>query len=206
MRTYIQVLISLQLLSIMASIIAAVVEIETIVWTGPIFSIVGLLIAVPCYRQHFPTGLYFGLSVPTISILCFSIILGLQWGPSTAAVPISCLLVLFAIVALPLGAFAIREGRLVTIAKRRTTLQFGIMTLLGLMALVAVLSFLVRTGSVLAAATGILISYTSVCCYVLRRFHRHGKDYGTEWVAPVIHQGPNRVAGRVVTPPGPHTT
>ena len=182
MRTYIQVLICLQLLSIVASAFAAVIDIETIVVTGPIFSLVGLLIATTCYRRHRPKGLYFGLSVPSISVLCFSIIYGLQWEPRTATFPISCLLVLFAIVALPLGAFAVRENRLIEITKRRTRLQFGIVTVLGLMALVAICLSLLRTDSTLAEAAGILFAYGSVCCYHLWCFHRLGQRLRNGWV------------------------
>ena len=184
MRSYLQVLIWLQLLSIAVSGFAAAVEIETIVVTGPIFSFVGLLIAVPCYRLRASCGFYFGLSVPTVSVLCFSIIFGLQWSPGEAAVPIACLLVAFAIVSLPFGVHALQEVRILEVTKRRrVTLQYGIVTSLGFIAVIGLALGLVRTGSTLAIAAAVLVLYTSVSCYTLRRFHCHGKNYGAESIA-----------------------
>ncbi len=173
MRTYLQIIICLQMLVIVGAVLAAVVEIESILATGPILSFIGLLIAHGCFRRRLPLGFYFGLSVPTISVLCFFIIFGLQWGPGRAATPIAALLALFAIVALPTGAWAVREVRNAKTLECRPRLQIDAGVWIVLMALVAVNLFLILTRSALAEATGVLYAYGIACGYLLRCFHRH---------------------------------
>jgi len=176
MRVFIIILIVLQLIGIVSSMAAAIVEIETIVGTGPAFSLAGVLISALCYRSNTEVGFYFGLAVPTIAVLCFAAIFGFQWSPADAQVPIGCAICGFGVLAIPLGLFALLEGRSADLAKRPVRLQFGIAVLLGLMFVVSVPLGLLRTGQQLGAAIGILVSYGVVAGFVVRRFYAGRPD------------------------------
>lgn len=89
-------LLILYTLGILIAAIAAMVDIESIMGSGPIMSLVGIWIAFLSYRRDHPIGLFYGLAVPTVSVFCFIVINGLDWGPSDAHVPVSAFLVLFA--------------------------------------------------------------------------------------------------------------
>jgi len=200
--TIIRILICIQMLGIAGSIVASLVEIESIVASGPVFSAVGLAIALLCYRRRRPLGIYFGISAPTISVVCFAIIFGLQWSPEDAAAPISMLLVLFGVPALPLGVAALHEEGTSATGAHPRKLQYRIKTLLGLTTLVAIVCGLTRTGNTLAVAIGVLLAYGSLCCFVLVQYHRREsielppEDGGdSEVVIPVVVQEENPASG-----------
>ena len=95
------------LLGIAGSAIAATVEIETIVATGPIFSVVGLLVAVGCVVSRSPANLFFGLSTPAFSFYIFFWIFTNSWSPQQAAVPVSSTILGYELLMVPLGLYAL---------------------------------------------------------------------------------------------------
>src|SRR5690349_18566217 len=96
-----------QLLGIAGSAIAATVEIETIVATGPIFSLVGLAAAVGCVVSRSPANLFFGLSTPAFSLGIFFWIFLKSWSPQQASVPVSSVILCYELFVVPLGLYAL---------------------------------------------------------------------------------------------------
>ena len=171
MRVFILVLIVLLILGVVASGIAAVVDIESIVFSGPLCSLVGIVIAALCYRKNIHAGFLFGLSVLTFAVLCFTTILGLQWSPGEAQVPIGSAIVVFVLLTIPMSIIALLQLRHAEMSKRSVGFQYGIAELLGLMFLVAVVVALLRTGKPPVIAIGVLIGYGIVVVYVLYCFY-----------------------------------
>lgn len=106
-RSVFSILCIALLLGIAGSAIAATVEIETIVATGPIFGIVGLLAAVGCVVSRSPSSLLFGLSTPAFSFYIFFWIFTKSWSPQQAAVPVSSTILGYELLMVPLGLYAL---------------------------------------------------------------------------------------------------
>ena len=172
MRTFLSTLIAIEVLGIVAGAIAALVEIETIVCSGPMICCAGLLTLGLCYHRSLQVGFWFGLSLPTISILCFALIFGGSWSPEKAAKPIGSLVALFTCVGVPLGCAAFEEVRQSILQKRSAKLQFGLTTLLGVMFLSAISFGLVRMEDERSIAIGIMVVYTMMAAYVVKMFYR----------------------------------
>jgi len=106
MRTAARILVVLQLVGIAVAVVAGLVDIESIVVSGPVLSLLGLLIAVlsiPCRAWQ---GILFGASAIIMSIACFAAIAGLGLSPHEAQFPIGSAICVYAVVALPLGILA----------------------------------------------------------------------------------------------------
>lgn len=165
-----RVLIVAQVVGILAAVAASVIDIETIVVSGPLLSLVGLLLGLVSFRRNDGIGLLFGLSTPSVAVLCFCIIFGLRWGPHDAAFPIPCLLAAFAILSVPAGVVALRRLRRPVGATRRVKMQFQISTLLGLTFLVALVLGLYKTYGEPGTAVAIMIAYSIAIASVVKRF------------------------------------
>lgn len=164
-------LIVIQMLGLFFSASLAVYDIETIVATGPIFSLTSAAIVVLSLQAQRPAGFYFGLAAPTIAVACFCIICGLEWGPSRAQVPISWLLVGFAAGCIPAGVHAFAETRSDPPASRRP-FQFGIAAMLWLTLIVALLLSLLRLQNQQRIAFVASTAYVLAVGYLVRQFHR----------------------------------
>lgn len=169
-------LVLIQMVGTVAAVVAAVVDIETILTTGPVLTLIGCVIVILCFRKAHSLGLYFGLSVPSISVLCFSVIYGLKWAPGDAAVPISCLLIVFAVLSLPLGVLALRRIPHITHAKRPLKMQFSLADLLGLMLVVSLPLGLNQTFAEPGLAIGLLMTYLVLLVRCVKRFHQAVAD------------------------------
>ena len=170
-------LILFQLVGVFAAVVAAVVEIETIPWTGPVLTLFGFVIVIRCFRWDHSLGFYFGFSAPSISVLCFSMIYGLSWGPRDAAMPISCLLIVFAFLSVPLGVWALRRMSHVRHAKRPLKMQFSLADFLGLMLVVSLPFGLNQTLAEPGLAIGLLMSYLVVFAYCVKRFRQEMRKH-----------------------------
>lgn len=101
------VLCSVQMALIGVGIIAAFVEIETILASGPLLSTTGCGLAL---AAAFSRGLgsrrsaviKFGLSTPGISLFCLALIYALNWGPGQAQAPVSLIALLYGLLTLAL--------------------------------------------------------------------------------------------------------
>jgi hypothetical protein len=173
--TILLVLIVVQMAAIGVGAAVAVFEIESIVVSGPILSLSGLVSAAWCAARGRTRGLYFSASVPTIAVVCFALINGLGWGPSQAQTPIATLLVVFAAASIPLGVFALREADGWANVPKRGPVQFRIATLLWLMAAVSLPLALFRLGPA-GPALAVLAAYALMFGYVLRSFHLRRRE------------------------------
>ncbi len=94
---------ALQILGISIAVTVATIEIESIVASGPIFSVMGIAAAVIAWRHASSSRFVFGLSASAISVICFLAIFLQGWSPSDAARPISTLLIVYELLFLPVG-------------------------------------------------------------------------------------------------------
>ena len=158
-------------LGILIAAIAAMVEIESIVGSGPIMSLVGIWIAFLSYRRDRPIGLFYGLAVPTVSVFCFIVINLMEWGPSDAHVPVSAFLVLFAWACIPACSLAIWEVRRQRGLAQRRPVQFSIAFLLGLMFVVALGLGLAQAVGIRGFALVVILTYLATAFCVVYRFY-----------------------------------
>lgn len=118
--------VALQIMGIVTGVVAALVDIESIVATGALLTPLGLVVAGVCYVGRVRSGLIFGLSVPAMAIACFAAIAGFQWSPAQAQFPVGFAICVFAAAALPLGILTLvtllRNRNLPTTDRRAATL------------------------------------------------------------------------------------
>jgi hypothetical protein len=98
-----------QLLVMFVAVIAAWVNVESIIGTGPALSIIGLALAIVSMPCRSWIVLSFALSGPLVCMLGALLIARLHWGPSEASRPIAVLLSVYFVAALPLSAMARRR-------------------------------------------------------------------------------------------------
>lgn len=95
------------LVGIAGSTVAATVEIESIVATGPIFSLVGLATALGIFVSRSPANLLFGLSTPAFSACVFALIFSNGWSPQQAYPPVSAIILGYETLVIPLGLLSL---------------------------------------------------------------------------------------------------
>ncbi|MEZ6061558.1 MAG: hypothetical protein R3C19_14525 [Planctomycetaceae bacterium] len=100
------ILVGVMLLTIVGGTIAAHIDIESIIVSGAIVSLLGISIAVLAMRVRRWTGVMFGLSGPAITLFCFLLINIQEWSPGDAQVPVSRIVTVYAAVAIVLGIAA----------------------------------------------------------------------------------------------------
>jgi hypothetical protein len=138
------VLVILQVLGMFLATAFAADEIESILVSGPALSLAGILIAFLAYLRRAVRAFYFGVYAPTASLVCFLLIYTQRWGPPEARIPISSLMILLTLAAIPFGAMAVYDFSRTPPATGRRRGQFGIATLLGLTASIAFVLGLLR--------------------------------------------------------------
>jgi hypothetical protein len=85
---WVRLWISLQMLVAVVGTAAAFVDVETIVATGPILSIVGIFGTIASVRRRFHFGTLVSASGPAVSVAIFLIIFLLNWSPGRAQEPV----------------------------------------------------------------------------------------------------------------------
>ena len=93
----------IQILGVSIAVLAATVEIESIVFSGPILSLTGLVLAAVRRRDANMARRLFGLSALPVSVACFLLIVFLKWSPKNAEQPITTILFLYEVQFLPIG-------------------------------------------------------------------------------------------------------
>jgi hypothetical protein len=79
------------------SIILALYEMVTIICTGPIGSVIGIIVFLLAYRLGLPMKIKIGLSAPIFSSICFCLIYFLEWSKEESSTPIVALMLLYTI-------------------------------------------------------------------------------------------------------------
>ena len=172
MQRILRTLIILQTLAVEVATLAGMGEVETIQYSGPVLSGMGLAIAYLSFRRNRPLGLCFGLATPTACVLCFSLISGLGWTPDDAQTPMFVILAIVALFHVGAAFCALNEVTAIQAAGRqKLPFQFSIMALLVLMFLVSVFFGSYQTFGHVGVAIGALFVYAVILAYLLRQFH-----------------------------------
>lgn len=94
---------------ILATAIAAFISIESILVSGLVFTILGLLVGIFNYRCRHFMGLGWGLAAPIITTCCFLIIFINNWSPSRAKEPIAFFILGCACALIPVGILLVLD-------------------------------------------------------------------------------------------------
>lgn len=101
----------LQASAAMFGFLAALVDIEAIVFAGPILTLTGLFIAFVAFLRKHRLGVLYGLGVPELSVLCFATIALNRWSPQQAYYPINLMIAVFVLVNAPACALVVRDAQ-----------------------------------------------------------------------------------------------
>ncbi len=85
---WLQLCICLQMLVVLIGLGVACWQVESIIGTGPILSIVGIIVAVLSYQRSMKGGVLFGLSGLGLCVGVFLTIFLLDWSPGDARIPV----------------------------------------------------------------------------------------------------------------------
>lgn len=80
-----------QMLVVVVGLGLSYVEIHSIVGTGPVLAVVGIVVTVLAYRMRSRWGMTLGVSGPVFSLFIFLLINILEWGPDAAEIPVPIL-------------------------------------------------------------------------------------------------------------------
>ena len=173
-----------QLWGTAVAIAVAATEIESIVVTGPTFTVLGLLVVLLGAIDGRMMAVWFGLSAGLVSLLVFVLINAMGWGPDPAATPVTLILLSYELAVIPIGLLALYD----IVSRPRLTpsqipRQFNLRSLLVLMLLAGVDLAIVRlamhqgttTLAVIAVGLGAAAFLASVVVVVLA-FHRRAAE------------------------------
>ena len=94
-------LMILQSLVIILALVAQAYDIESILGSGPIFAVMGLLIGGIGFRTHNHPAAWYGISAVAFALLIVFLINFNEWGPAEAERPVTILSVGYGLVACP---------------------------------------------------------------------------------------------------------
>lgn len=165
-----------QMVGISGAVVASVIDIESIVGSGPILSLTGLALAIGAWKtRRSRTGLLFGLSAGAMTVAVFLLIFLRRWSPDDAKYPVPLILIgyeyLIAPVAL-LAAHELRQENATVLPGRHV--QFNLRELLLVTTFLAIVFAAIRlamTGHPLpvTAAPGIVVLIVAVASSLKRR-------------------------------------
>lgn len=90
-------------------VVGASVDVPSILVAGPLFSLIGLLLALLARPLRAWSVLAFGLSAPLICVICAMCIVVFRWNPAAARIPVPALLGALMILSAPLAAIAFKR-------------------------------------------------------------------------------------------------
>lgn len=170
----------LQLLGICGSVIISVIDVESIVITGPLFTATGLVVACGWIVSRDVSTLAFGLSTGVVSLSIFLLIFSLEWSPSDAQFPVPLMLLGYEVVVVPVGLLSMYRT---LVASRRDKVehrwQFSLRSLLivtfvvGICCSATKIAFALGFAAILAAAVGWCVSTIITAGIVWRHASRH---------------------------------
>lgn len=133
------VLCVLQIVGVSGSVVAAAVDIESIIVTGPVFTLLGFAVAGGwIVSRRLPIAI-FGLSPGLVSLLLFLLIYLLRWGPHDAQFPVTLTLLGYELLIVPVGLLALYQMATSDGQVAPPRWQFNLRSLLLLTAAVAIL-------------------------------------------------------------------
>lgn len=93
---WVRLLLGLQVLIIVVSTGLAVLHTESIVGSGPVLSVSGILLAVVSLRRKLSLGVWTGAAAPAFSLFVFLTIFLNRWNPAEAREPVLIMGVVYA--------------------------------------------------------------------------------------------------------------
>jgi K+-sensing histidine kinase KdpD len=106
---WVRAFIMMQMLVVVVGTAAAFVDVHTIMATGPILSIVGILGTIACVRNRYYFGAMIAASGSIFSLAIFLIIQLLNWGPAEAQEPVPLMGAVYMAILCVMGLVALRE-------------------------------------------------------------------------------------------------
>ena len=106
---WVRLWVILQMLVAVVGTAAAFVNVESIVATGPILSLVGIFGTIVCVRKRYYFGALIGISGPLISVAIFLMIFLLNWSPGDAQEPVPLMGAVYLAMLCAMGLVALRE-------------------------------------------------------------------------------------------------
>ena len=166
-----------QMLGISGAVVMAAIDIETIVGTGPLLSLIGLALGITGWaRRRSMAILVFGLATGVFSLTIFLLIFILEWSPSEARGPVPRILVGYQVVLVSIGLVALhRLLHLPDVARPR--FQFGLRSMLSAtfiagVSLAAMRLTMPLRSMILSVAIGLFVATTlSIALLVVRSYH-----------------------------------
>lgn len=143
-RRWAVVLWAAQALVTIAAVLAAVVEIESILGTGPVTSLLGLALALVARPLRSWPVFFYGISAPLVWAICALLIAVFDWRPGEAHAPIATILAIYALLAAPLALVALRHILHGRVPPRPIVLRYSLKSLLYVMTALCVLLVLIR--------------------------------------------------------------
>lgn len=101
----------LQLLTVIVGLGFARWKVDSIVGTGPILSILGIVLAILSYRKGLLSGVLLGLSAPAFSVMVFLIIFLQNWSPHDAQQPVPVIIGIYLLAVLSTGLLMLTQIR-----------------------------------------------------------------------------------------------
>lgn len=105
-------LIWLQCAATVTALVCAGYHIETIVFAGPVFGLIGLATAVTAIRYRDTRLVLFGASAPVFALFVFLLIFYTGWGPREADQPVKAISAAYTLAALPFAIWCSWRGRM----------------------------------------------------------------------------------------------
>lgn len=147
MRTAATTLWALQATALLISVIAVLSNFESIVVTGPTLAVTGLLLGAVTSRLGSPLVMVHALSGPLVSSVGALLIAVNHWGPREAKGPLTSMLVIYSVLAIPIAIGALLQIQRIPSElppRRRFKWQFSLKSALILMTAVCVVITVVQ--------------------------------------------------------------
>lgn len=95
------------LTALTAEALIVLVDVESVLVTGPLMVALGLLILIPAGLSMNWFALGFGVSMVMVSVLFFGLVLALDWNPSDAEMPFAIMGAVYCFLMAPVASIAV---------------------------------------------------------------------------------------------------
>ncbi|PHS06461.1 MAG: hypothetical protein COA78_14200 [Blastopirellula sp.] len=175
-RIYITTLIAIQLFGICAALVAMEIKLGTILFSGPILSVIGLLITYSCYIRRLTWGLYFGLSASLTSVFSFCFVFGAESSTEIVRSGMIAIILLGALVAFILGVIALIQVQSMRLTVHHPKFLYFPIAVAGFVLFVVCTLLSANANLKLLTAVGIWSSFSWVYGYYLKCYHHQFRD------------------------------
>lgn len=183
----------MQCLGVFAAAVAATIDIESILGSGPLLVLSSAVFTIIAFRASAIFALSLALATPSMAVLCFAIIVSQRWGPQMAHGPIAGLIWIYAIFHGLMVPLAVLESDMIHPPRRANTYQFSIRFLLEVTLLVAFIAGSLRFNSPVAFALAVVVAWGYIVIRVVRAFYARSNEIEDGAGHPLLHSEPAAV-------------